>query len=118
MGMQGFYGQLRNWMGFENLSLCLYDDPAMVEEMSMFWAELCAGQISKLPPDIPIDYVGWWEDMASKNGPFVSPQLFRQFFLPAYMRVMDEARKRGAPCPWWTVTGTPRSSSPCGWRRG
>jgi uroporphyrinogen decarboxylase len=33
--------------------------------------------------------------MASKNGPFVSPEQFRRFFLPAYARVMDEARKRG-----------------------
>ncbi len=82
VGMQGFYGQLRNWMGFEKLSFCLYDDPSLVEEMTMVWAELCVGQIRKLPPDIPIDYVGWWEDMASKNGPFVSPEQFRRFFLP------------------------------------
>ena len=67
VGMQGFYGQLRNWMGFENLSFCLYDDPALVEEMTMVWAELCVGQIRRLPVDIPIDYVGWWEDMASKK---------------------------------------------------
>jgi hypothetical protein len=94
-GMAGFYGQLRNWMGFENLSLCFYDDPALVEGMVETWADLCVEQIRKLPADIPLDYLSWWEDMASKNGPFVSPEQFRRFFLPAYTRVMDEARKRG-----------------------
>jgi uroporphyrinogen decarboxylase len=94
-GAAGFYGQLRNWMGFENLSLCFYDDPGLVESMVETWADLCISQIRKLPPDIPIDYMTWWEDMASKNGPFVSPEQFRRFFLPAYKRVMDEARARG-----------------------
>lgn len=112
VGMQGFYGQLRNWMGFENLSLCLYDDPAMVEEMAMAWAELCIGQIRKLPADIPIDYVGWWEDMASKNGPFVSPQQFRRFFLPAYTLVMDEARKRGCALSLVDCDGNPEALIP------
>jgi uroporphyrinogen decarboxylase len=112
VGMQGFYGQLRNWMGFENLSLCLYDDPAMVEEMAMFWAELCVSQICKLPTDIPIDYVGWWEDMASKNGPFVSPQQFRRFFLPAYWLVMTEARKRGCALSLVDCDGNPEALIP------
>jgi hypothetical protein len=94
-GMAGFYGQLRNWMGFENLSLCFYDDPALVDAMVETWADLCVEQIRRLPSDIPLDYLSWWEDMASKNGPFVSPEQFRRFFLPAYTRVMDEARKRG-----------------------
>ena len=94
-GMAGFYSQLRNWMGFENLSLCFYDDPSLVEWMVETWADLCVEQIRRLPTDIPLDYLSWWEDMASKNGPFVSPDQFRRFFLPAYMRVMDEARKRG-----------------------
>ena len=94
-GMAGFYGQLRNWMGFEHLSLCFYDDPGLVESMVGTWADLCVEQIRKLPGDIPIDYLSWWEDMASKNGPFVSPEQFRRFFLPAYSRVMDEVRRRG-----------------------
>jgi hypothetical protein len=112
VGMQGFYGQLRNWTGFENLSLCLYDDPALVEEMAMFWAELCAGQLRKLPADIPVDYVGWWEDMASKNGPFVSPDLFRRFFLPGYKLVMEEARKRGCALSLVDCDGNPEALIP------
>ncbi|MGA2640481.1 MAG: uroporphyrinogen decarboxylase family protein [Spirochaetia bacterium] len=106
-GMAGFYGQLRNWMGFENLSLCFYDDPGLVHRMVETWADLCVEQIRKLPADIPLDYVSWWEDMASKNGPFVSPEQFRTFFLPAYTRVMAEARKRGCTLSIVDCDGNP-----------
>jgi hypothetical protein len=91
----GFYGQLRHWMGFENLSLAFYDHPDMVRDMVAHWSELCARQIERLPAEVPIDRVAWWEDMASKNGPFVSPGMFREFLQPGYHRVMTVARKRG-----------------------
>jgi len=91
----GFYGQLRHWMGFENLSLAFYDYPDMVHDMVEHWAELCARQIERLPPDLPIDQVAWWEDMASRNGPFVSPGMFREFLQPGYHRVMTAAGKHG-----------------------
>ena len=91
----GFYGQLRNWMGMENLSLAFYDEPEMIHAMVDCWAELCALQIERLPEDIRIDQVDWWEDMAGRNGPLVSPAHFAEFIQPAYRRVMTAARKRG-----------------------
>jgi uroporphyrinogen decarboxylase len=91
----GFYGQLRHWMGMENLSFAFYDYPDMVRDMVTHWAELCARQIEQLPADIPIDQVNWWEDMASKNGPLVSPDLFREVLQPGYHRVMGAAKARG-----------------------
>jgi uroporphyrinogen decarboxylase len=91
----GFYGQLRNWMGMENLSYAFYEQPAMVRDMAEHWGELIARQIESLPPDIRIDWFNWWEDMASKNGPLVGPAQFREFLQPAYRRVMQAAQRRG-----------------------
>jgi len=91
----GFYGQLRNWMGMENLSIAFYEYPDMIHDMVEYWAELCARQIEELPADIVIDHASWWEDMASKNGPLVSPKMFREFLQPGYHRVMQAAKKRG-----------------------
>ena len=91
----GFYGQLRNWFGMENLSYAFYDVPDLIHEMVTHWAELCATRIEQLPEDIPIDFVSWWEDMAGKNGPLVSPTVFREFLQPGYRRVMETAKKRG-----------------------
>ncbi len=91
----GPYGQLRNWMGMEKLSVAFYDYPEMIHDMCELWGELCARQLEKLPADIVIDHVGWWEDMASKNGPLVGPKQFREFLQPCYHRVMTAAKKRG-----------------------
>lgn len=95
IGFTGFYGQLRHWMGFENLSLAFYDHPGMIHDMVAHWSELCARQIERLPADLPIDQVSWWEDMASKNGPFVSPGMFGEFLQGGYHRVMAAAGKHG-----------------------
>ncbi|MCE5276681.1 MAG: uroporphyrinogen decarboxylase family protein [Planctomycetaceae bacterium] len=91
----GPYGQLRNWMGFENLSTAFYDYPEMIHDMMESFTELIVDSVEAAPADIPIDQVSWWEDMASRNGPFVSPRMFREFLQPAYHAVMQAAKKRG-----------------------
>jgi len=103
----GFYGQLRHWMGMENLSFAFYDYPDMVHDMVTHWAELCARQIEALPPDIAVDRVNWWEDMASKNGPLVSPAVFRRFLQPGYRRVMSAAKARGCVLAQVDCDGNP-----------
>jgi uroporphyrinogen decarboxylase len=91
----GPYGVIRGWMGFENLSVAFYDHPKMIRDMTDHLAELTVRQIRRLPKDLPIDHVCFWEDMASKNGPFVGPQMFREFLQPCYRAIMKELRKRG-----------------------
>jgi hypothetical protein len=109
MSFTGFYGQLRHWMGMENLSFAFYDHPDMVHDMVAHWAELCARQIEQLPGDIPIDQVNWWEDMASKNGPLVSPKVFREFLQPGYQRVMGAAKARGCVLGQVDCDGNPHA---------
>jgi uroporphyrinogen decarboxylase len=94
-GSSGFYGALRGWIGTENLSYLFYDDPALVHEMCEHWAELILVQLRQVPADIPIHQWGWWEDMAFRNGPLVSPRVFADFIVPCYQAVMDELRKLG-----------------------
>jgi len=103
----GFYGQLRNWMGFEGLSLAFYDYPEMVLDMITHWAELAARQLEALPDDVPIDLVAWWEDMAGRNGPFVSPAMFREFCQVGYRRVMAAAKARGCVLATVDCDGNP-----------
>jgi uroporphyrinogen decarboxylase len=107
MSFTGFYGQLRHWMGMESLSFAFYDYPGMLHDMVAHWAELCARQIEQLPEDIPIDQINWWEDMASKNGPLVSPKVFREFLQPGYHRVMGAAKARGCALGQVDCDGNP-----------
>jgi len=91
----GPYGMLRNWMGFENLSIAFYEYPEMIHDMVDHITEMSVRQLRGIPPDIPVDHSTWWEDMASKNGPFVGPAMFREFLQPQYRRIQDELKKRG-----------------------
>jgi len=103
----GFYGQLRNWMGMERLSTAFYDYPEMVHDMADHWAEMTARQLETLPPDIRLDMVFWWEDMASKNGPLCGPNLFREFLQPGYHRVMQVAQRHGCVLSMVDCDGNP-----------
>ena len=90
----GPYGMLRWWMGFENLSIAFYEYPDMIHDMVEHMTEMCVRLIQKIPADIPLDHTGWWEDMASKNGPFVGPKMFREFLQTQYHRIQQETQKR------------------------
>jgi uroporphyrinogen decarboxylase len=79
----------------------------MIHEMVELWAELCARQIEQLPRDVPVDLVAWWEDMAGRNGPLLSPRQFREFLQPGYRRVMDVARARGCALSHVDCDGNP-----------
>ena len=103
----GFYGQLRNWMGMENLSCAFFEYPDMIHDMVNLWANLIVHQMDQLPPDILVDHFGWWEDMASKNGPLVGPDMFRTFLQPGYHKVMQAAKKRGCVIGMVDCDGNP-----------
>lgn len=91
----GPYGMLRNWMGFENLSCAFYEYPDMIHDMVDHMTELCLHQLRQIPDDVPVDEGVWWEDMASKNGPFVGPEMFREFLQPQYRRLHAELNRCG-----------------------
>ena len=107
LGFMGPYGKLRDMVGFENLSIAVFDYPDMIADIMATWTELMLGAITQLPPDLPIDYVQWWEDMAGRNGPFVSPTMFREILQPCYHAIMVEAKKHGCAISHVDCDGNP-----------
>ena len=103
----GPYGKLRDWMGFENLSMAFYDYPDMIHDMMDTWTHLMVSQIETIPEDLFIDEAMIWEDMACKNGPFVSPQMFREFIQPCYHAFMTALKKRGCALATVDCDGNP-----------
>jgi len=47
--------------------------------------------------NIQIDHIHIWEDMSGKNGPLISPALFREFMTPNYLKIADFAKKNNIP---------------------
>ncbi len=93
----GFFGPLRNLVGVEDLCMLFYDDPAFVEEMMDTTADFIIRMMDKILDHTDIDVFGFWEDMAYKTAPLISPDLVRRFMLPRYQRVVDHLRSRGVP---------------------
>jgi uroporphyrinogen decarboxylase len=85
----GLYMTLREWMGPEELMLAFYDQPDLVAEMVEFYTDFLLKVLDRALREVEIDYVSFSEDMAFKNGPFISPQMFGQFLQPCYKRLAD-----------------------------
>lgn len=49
----------------------------------------------RLAKDVQFDLIEFWEDMASKNGPFISPATFKEFMKPNYLKVVHFAERHG-----------------------
>lgn len=95
--MPGFFGFGRQLMGTVPWLLAFYKDPELVSDMEEFWADFLIGTVSQAVEALKsgIDCVTIWEDMAYKNGPHVSPRLFREFMLPGYKKVTGFLRSKG-----------------------
>lgn len=85
----------RDWMGFENLCMAFYDEPALLHEMFEFITDFSIGVLEKAYQHIRIDIIELEEDMAYKGAPMVSPELFRKFMFPHYKRFIDFAKSKG-----------------------
>jgi len=90
------YGWIRNWMGLENVSLLLFDDPELFGEMVARVTDCAIGTLERaFAEPITFDYALIWEDMCYNKGPLMSPALFRRFLLPHYRRLTAFLREHG-----------------------
>lgn len=76
-------------MGFETFALALYDDPGLVEDMFEYYSRWYA-RVAKHLCELDFDFLWCGDDIAFKTAPYVSPQAFRQVFMPHYRRVADQ----------------------------
>ena len=93
--LEGFFGILREWMGVEKLLYTFYDDPNLVEDMMDQMLYMMMGLARRAVRDLRIDCIRFWEDMAYKTGPLISPAMFRKYMVPRYRVVTDFLRSNG-----------------------
>jgi uroporphyrinogen-III decarboxylase len=95
LNVGSFFGFLREWMGLENLLYMFYDEPNLVEDMMDTLLHLELEVIRRTVKDIKIDQANFWEDMCYKSGPLISPDMFRRFLIPRYLRITDLLHQNG-----------------------
>ena len=91
----GFYGYLRDWIGSENILYMFYDNPVLIEDMMEQMLYLETEIIKRVVKDIKVDEADFWEDMAYKTGPFISPDMVRKFMVPRYKKITELLRNNG-----------------------
>jgi Uroporphyrinogen decarboxylase (URO-D) len=95
MEVGGFFGYLNMWVGTQDLMFMFYDDPGLIEDMMDTILHLEAEMVRRVTRDITLDWVWYWEDMAYKNGPMISPNMVRRFMLPRYEKLNEVIRSGG-----------------------
>lgn len=90
---RGVYGFARERMGDENLAFAFYDTPELVHDMMEYYTDMAIRIWEKQVADVEFDLIECWEDMASKNGSLISPDMFRKFMSPCYKRIAKFARE-------------------------
>lgn len=100
------YGWIRDWMGVENLSMVIYDDPAWFEEMVETLANLTiAGLERAFAHGAKFEGASFWEDMCYNAGPLLSPEHYKQYVIPHYKRITALLRKHGCDVAWVDCDG-------------
>ena len=74
----------------------LYDDPELMHDIMNYLTELWVTLYTQILDEIEVDGCLIWEDMCYKQGPLISPAMFREFILPGYKRVTECLKARGA----------------------
>lgn len=93
----GPFWQLREWCGFEGLCMMFYDNPQMVRDMIAFWTAHVARLLERTLAVFTPDCVHLSEDMAYKRFSMISPDMTREYLLPAYQCWGEIVRGAGVP---------------------
>jgi uroporphyrinogen decarboxylase len=90
------FGWIRNWMGFENCLISIYEQPDLIEDMMDYIVYFVLTLIEKALQEVKnIDFALFWEDMAFKTGPMISPKHFSKLMVPRYKKITDRLKKEG-----------------------
>ena len=96
-GPSGCYGVLRNLLGQEQVLMAFYDQPELVRDIIDYMLEYWITLYDQVLDQVDVDMAYIWEDMCYKNGPLISPAMFRELMLPAYKRLTGFLHDRGVP---------------------
>jgi hypothetical protein len=95
MRFNGFYGFGAELMGIAPFNIALYKDPDLIHDMAAHWEYYMTESLRNAVETLKdrIDMLFWWEDMAEKHGPNMSPKLYKEYCLPHYRNLTGFLRK-------------------------
>jgi len=110
------YGLLRNWMGVENISCLMYDDPQLLNEMVSHLADHYIRLTKPILELTSFDFVYIFEDCCGSTGPLFSPAKYKEIFDVHYKRLIKFYKDNGIPFILIDSDGLSEALIP-GWQR-
>nr|WP_320026234.1 uroporphyrinogen decarboxylase family protein [uncultured Acetobacterium sp.] len=91
----GIFEMTHHLMGMENALMALYEEPEAMHELIDYLVgyelEFAAVMVEKIKPDCIFHHDDWGSQISS----FVSPDMFEEFFLPAYKKIYGFYKANG-----------------------
>ena len=85
-----YYGKVRDMLGVEELAYLFADDEELYAEIIETLADISYRNTKMiLEAGLRPDFAHFWEDICFKNGPLVSPEVFREYVAPGYKKITD-----------------------------
>ena len=112
IGLGSYFGVPRDWIGFEQIALLVYDDRELVEEIVETLMQLFYSQLEIALKEVQPDFAAGWEDICFRNGPIISPQMFSEIVIPRLKRVTTLLRQHGCDVIWTDCDGDIRKLVP------
>jgi uroporphyrinogen decarboxylase len=91
------FERMHSLRGFQNTLMDLALERETIEELANRIVEFDLGVIDQISRRFPgmIDALSFSDDWGSESALFISPELWRGFFMPRYKRIFDACRRAG-----------------------
>ena len=96
--LEGFFWFPRYLLGIENHLYAFYDHPNLVHTINDELADYHCRVIEELRRFCNPDFMTFAEDLSYNNGPMISNELYDEFLLPYYRRVVPELHSQKTLC--------------------
>ena len=107
------YNYVRDYMGVEELSYLMYDDPILLEDIV---AELANHFMTLMKPVLKVanfDFVYFFEDCCGANGPLFSPAIYKEIYDKYYRQMITFYKDNGVPLALIDSDGMVDQLVPC-----
>jgi len=117
LGFMGgsLYAWLRSWMGVENISYLMYDDPELFEEIVAHVTDHCIRLMEPVLKQVKFDFVYFFEDCCGSSGPLFSPMIYKEIYDTHYRRIINFYKANGVSLALIDSDGFSEPLIPC-WR--
>ncbi|MCC7491508.1 MAG: hypothetical protein IT204_04135 [Fimbriimonadaceae bacterium] len=106
------FGGLRWLLGDEECLVAFYDQPDLVHDIMDHLCGLFVHLIDAVASEVRVDVVHVWEDMCGRQGPLISPAMWREFMGPCYRRIRAALDRHDIPILSVDTDGNPDAIVP------